>query len=107
MYTNFQQDEVNRSVLTVHPNLFARKNRQMQQKFATTNSNSKKIIFQTCVIVKRTCISIFSKIGLLDQLKPCTQIYLQKMANCINLQLPIVIYKKSIILDMHQHKTYM
>ena len=29
------------------------------------------------------------------------------MANCINLQLPIVILKKKIILDMHHHKTYM
>ena len=44
-------------------------------------------IFQTCIIVKRTCISIFSQIGLVDQSKPCTQIYLQKFANCINLQL--------------------
>ena len=29
------------------------------------------------------------------------------MASCINLQLPIVILKKSIRLDMHHHKTYM
>ena len=36
--------------------------------------------FQTCIIVKRTCISIFSKIGLVDQSKLCTQIYLQKFA---------------------------
>ena len=32
--------------------------------------------FQTCTIVKRTCISIFSKIGLVDRSKLCTQIYL-------------------------------
>ena len=50
-------------------------------------------IFQTCIIVKRTCISIFSQIGLVDQSKPCTQIYLQKFANCINLQLAIRISK--------------
>ena len=49
--------------------------------------------FQTCIIVKRTCISIFSKIGLVDQSKLCTQIYLQKFANCINLQLAIRISK--------------
>ena len=36
-----------------------------------------------------TCISIFSKIRLVDQLKPCTQIYLQIIINCINLQLAI------------------
>ena len=29
------------------------------------------------------------------------------MVSCINLQLPIVIVNKSIILDMHHHKTYM
>ena len=34
-----------------------------------------------------TCISIFSKIRLVDQSKPCTQIYLQIIINCINLQL--------------------
>ena len=28
-------------------------------------------------------------------------------ASCVNLQLPIVILKKSIILDIHHHKTYM
>ena len=49
----------------------------------------------------------FSKLRLVDQSKPCTLIYLQKMASCINLQLPIVILKKSIYLDMHHHKTYM
>ena len=50
-------------------------------------------LFQTCIIVKCTCISIFSKIGLVDQSKPCTQVYLQKSANCINLQLAIRISK--------------
>ena len=29
-----------------------------------------------------------------------------KMASCINLQLPIVILKKSILFDMHHHKTH-
>ena len=49
--------------------------------------------FETCIIVKRTCMSIFSEIGLVDQSKPCTQVYLQKFANCINLQLAIRISK--------------
>ena len=56
---------------------------------------------------KRICISILSKLGLVDQSKPCILIYLQKMASCINLQLPIVILKISIISDMHYRKTYM
>ena len=42
-----------------------------------------------------------------DQSKPYSQIYLQKIACCINLQLPILFFVKSIISDMHDHKTYM
>ena len=40
-----------------------------------------------------TCISIFNKIRLVDQSKPCTQIYLQIIMNCIDLQLAIRISK--------------
>ena len=36
---------------------------------------------------------MFNKIGLVDQSKPCTQVYLQKFENCINLQLAIRILK--------------
>ena len=54
-----------------------------------------------------TCISIFSIIGWVDQSKAYTLIYLQKIASCINLQLPIVIFKESIISDMHRRKAYM
>ena len=39
MYINFHQNRANRSVITVHTNLFA-KNRKLH-KFATTNSNFK------------------------------------------------------------------
>ena len=39
--------------------------------------------------------------------KPCTQSYLHNIASCIDLKLPIVIWKKIIILDMRNHKTYM
>ena len=31
----------------------------------------------------------------------------KKIAICINFQLPIAIFKKSILLDLHYHKTYM
>ena len=92
MYINFQQNRANRSVITVHTNVFA-KNRKLHE-FATTNIFFlKNRHFQTCIIVKRTCISIFSKIGLVDQSKTCTQIYLQKCLNCNNLQLAIRISK--------------
>ena len=43
MHINFQQNQVNRSVITVHTNLFAKQNRKLQR-FATTNSNFKKSI---------------------------------------------------------------
>ena len=90
MYINFQQNRANRSV---HTNVFAKKiascmNLQLPIYFFLKNGH-----FQTCIIVKRTCISIFSKIGLVDQSKTCTQIYLQKFLNCNNLQLAIRISK--------------
>ena len=92
MYINFQQNRANRSVITVHTNVFVKKiascmNLQLPIKIL------KNRLFQTCIIVKRTCISIFSQIGLVDQSKPCTQVYLQKFANRINLQLAIRISK--------------
>ena len=72
MYINFQQNRINRSVITVHTNIFRKKYKLY--KFATTKNR----LFQTCIIVKRTCISIFSKIGLVDQSKTCIQTYLRK-----------------------------
>ena len=93
MYINFQQNRATRSVITVHTNVFAKKNRKLHE-FATTNIFFfKNRHFQTCIIVKRTCISIFSKIGLVDLSKPCTQVYLQIFTNCIDLQLAIRISK--------------
>ena len=63
LYINFQQNRVSRSVKTVHTNLFAQY-RQLH-KFATTNRNlEENQSFWTCIIIKHTCISIFSKIGL-------------------------------------------
>ena len=56
---------------------------------STTNNNLEKKISQTYIIVQRTCIAIFNRIGLVDQSKSCTQIYLQKLqiAQICNLQL--------------------
>ena len=42
----------------------------------------------------------------IDQSKPCTQLYLQIIASCVNLQVPIVILKKNIISDIHHRVTY-
>ena len=95
MSANFQQNHVSRPTC-VHQN---RAHKIICKKIASCINLQLPIVilenrlFQTCVIVKRTCISIFSKIGLVDQSKPCTQIYLQKIANYINLQLAIRISK--------------
>ena len=43
---------------------------------------------------------------MVDQAKPCTIIYLQNIAICINLQQPIIFFKKSILLDKHHYETY-
>ena len=43
------------------------------------------------MIVKRTYISIFSKLGLVDQSKSSTLFFCKTMISCINLQLPIVV----------------
>ena len=44
---------------------------------------------------------------LVDQSKLCEQIYLQKIACCINLQLPILFFVKSIISGMYHRITLM
>ena len=75
--------------------------------FAITNSIFLDRLLKTRILLKRTCKSIFSEIEFVDQSKPCTQIYLHNIASCINLQLPMVTLEKTILLDMHHHKTYM
>ena len=63
-YADFQLNHRNRSIKTVYTNLLA--------KIASF------INLQTPIVdfekIDYFCISIFSKIGLLDQFKPCTQI---------------------------------
>ena len=65
MYINFQQNQIKTQVMIVHTSLFA--------KIASWTNLQLPIIifqnrlFQTCIIVKRTCMSIFSKIGLVDR----------------------------------------
>ena len=86
MCINFQQNPVCRSVKTVHTNLFAI-NRKLHI-FATTNSKFEKKNDYFRYTSSETYMYInFSKLGLVDQSKPCAQIYLQKIASCINLQL--------------------
>ena len=73
------------------------KTSNFQSKFATTNSNFEKNNF----LDMHYCITYmyinFQQILVsIDQSKPGTHIYLQIIATCINLQLPIVILKKRL-----------
>ena len=43
----------------------------------------------------------------IDQSKPCTQSYLQKIVSCINMQLAIRISKTKLFSDMHHRITYL
>ena len=90
MCINFQQNWVSRPVKIVCTNIFA--NICKLHKFATIPIIFFNQLLQACIIKKRTCISIVSKIGFVEQSKPCTQIYLQKIASCLNLQPPIVFF---------------
>ena len=92
LYINFQQNRVKRSVITVHTSLFAKKS-QVAQICNYQGYFPKNLLFQTCIIVKRRCMSIFGKFGLVDQSKPWAQIFLQKIASCINLPLAIRVEK--------------
>ena len=83
----------------MHTNLFARNGKL--HKFATTNSNFKNQFIQTWIIVKRTCISIFSKIGVVDQLKPCTQNLFAKICKLHKLATCNWNFEKSRLSDMH------
>ena len=96
MYFNFQENRVSRSVKTVRTNILA-KNCNLHT-FATTNRPSLFFLnrlLKTCILIKRICMRICGKIRFVDQSKPCTQNYLQKIASCINLKLPIVIFLKN------------
>ena len=100
MHINFQQNWVSRSVKTVHTNLFAQYRKL--HKFATTNSNfEENQSFWTCIIIKHTCISIFSKIGLKHKSWPCLQVYSQKNRKLHKFATTNNNFPKSTISDMH------
>ena len=100
MHINFQQNWVSRSVKTVHTNLFAQYRKL--HKFATTNSNfEENQSFRTCSIIKHTCISIFSKIGLKHKSWPCLQVYSQKNRKLHKFATTNNNFQKSTISDMH------
>ena len=85
MHISFQQNWASRSVKTVGINMFA-KNCKLH-KFVKSYIPIVfflNILLQTCIIINYTCISIFSKIRLIGQSKPCTQIYLCNNIKLVN-----------------------
>ena len=64
MYINFQQNCVDRSMKTVHTNIFA-KQRKLH-KFTTCNSNFENHAFRTCTTLYLTFRPILRSIDLLD-----------------------------------------
>ena len=96
MHINFQQNRLSRSVKTVHTNLFA-KNCKLH-KFATTNSNFKKKSILLDMHHHKTYMYInFQQNQVKTQvMTACTQVYSQKIASCINLQLPIIIFNNRL-----------
>ena len=79
MYINFQENRVKTQVMTVLTSLFAKIASCINLQLPIVIFKNQPI--QTCVIVKHTCNSIFSKIRLIDQSKLCTQIYFAKICN--------------------------
>ena len=65
MYVNFQQNHVKTQVMIVHTSLFAKIASCINLQLPIIIFQNR--LFQTCIIVKRTCMSIFSKIGLVDR----------------------------------------
>ena len=75
---------------------------------------TEKIVWCTHDSVRNCCSSqccqldtIIDMMYVVDQSKQCAQIYLQKIACCLKLQLLILFFVKFIISDMHHRITYM
>ena len=101
MSINFQQTRVNRSVQTVHTNIFA-KNRDLH-KFATTYSNFEKNDYLDMHHRITYMYKFLAKSGWyvgLNQSKTVHTNLFAKFASCVNLQLPIIIFKK---IDSFKH----
>ena len=94
-YINFYQTRLSRSVKTVHTNQFAKNHRL--HKFATTNSNFYKKLSLSDIHHRKTYMYINFQQNRVGSQNVHTN-YLQKNANCINLQLAIRILKNHAFL---------
>ena len=75
---------------------------------------AEKIVYCTHDSIRNCCASqccqmdtIIDMMYVVDQSKQCAQIYLQKFACCLKLQLLMLFFVKSIISDMYHRITYM
>ena len=106
MYVTFHQNRISRSVKTIHTNLFA-KNGKLH-KIATTNSTFEEIdnsdirhrITYMCINFQQNQVSI------IDQSKPCTQVYLQKNCNLHKFATTNNNLENLILSDTHRHIPY-
>ena len=68
-------------------------------------------VFENCCLSQccqlDTIIDMMYVMYVVDQSKQCAQIYLQKIACCLKLQLLMLFFVKSIISDMHHRISYM
>ena len=92
-YINFQQYRVNRSVITLHTNVFA-KNRKLH-KLSTTNSNFKKLTLSDMRHRETHMYINFRQNRVSRSVKMVRTNLIAKNANCINLQLAIRILKNT------------
>ena len=89
MYINFQQTRVSRSVIIVH----MQKNRKLHE-FATSNSNFKKKSIILDMHHHKTYMYINFQQNWVSRLVKTVHTFIRrKITRCINLQLPIVIFK--------------
>ena len=79
----------------------------MLPKFATTNSIFLKSITKDMYVHKTYMYINFHQNRVCKLVKTVHTNLFAKIASCINLQPRIVFFKKSIILDMRDRKTYM
>ena len=106
MYINFQQNWVKTQVITVLTSIYS-------QKIAScTNLQLPLIIFFKSTFSDKHHLKTYMHINFQQNwvsrsVKTVYTNLFAKTARCINLQLPIVILKNKIFLDMHHHKTYM
>ena len=64
---NYGHDVSSRSVKTVRTNIFAKNCKLHKLATIPIIFKFKNQLLQTCITIKRTCLSMFSKLGLVDQ----------------------------------------